>query len=362
MHARRALRALALLAPALLAACLHDVHRVGPIARASPARTPAVRVLVFGDFGYRTVPQWLVARAMRRATRGEPFDLAVQLGDNLYMCGPDPTRPGADACRFAEDGATIAPGVPPPDDPIFRVNERPLEGLRGPGGAPLPTFMVLGNHDVGWGGDQCTVPGLSEEEATLRRACLSVAHRTSTWNAPGRHYVIDRGPIRIVVLDTNVVVADYAGFTLEGEIAFLAEATAPCGADLLCFIAGHHPPAVVRGGADAPHYADRMARLVAGAGGRAAAFFAGHYHSMNHLTLDGLEVFVSGSTAMGAFGRFRTRTPARAQLRFASTAWGYTVLEADARGYRVRFVDFLGEALHCCEAERGGPCRSVDCG
>jgi hypothetical protein len=347
----------------LVAGCLHDVHRVGDVGPAPPPRPAAVRVLVFGDFGYRTIPQWLVARAMRRAHEERPFHLALQLGDNVYKCGPDPTLPGAEACRFDEDGVSVAPGPALPDDPLFHQNEAPLRGLRLPEGSPLPMFLALGNHDIGWGGGQCAVPGLSEGEATRRRACLSVARRTPTWTMPARHYVIDRGPVRLVVVDTNLVVADYGGFTLDDEIAFLREATAPCGEDLLCFVAGHHPPAAAHGyGGGRSPYAGRMARLLEAMGGRAEAFFAGHFHILEHLSLDGLEVFVSGSTAMGSFQRFRFQTPPRAQLRFATTAWGYAVLEADARGYGVSFFDYGGDALHCCAAERGGPCRPVECG
>jgi 3',5'-cyclic AMP phosphodiesterase CpdA len=324
-----------------------------------------VRVLVFGDFGHDTLLQQLVSRAMRRATEARPFDLAVQLGDNLYHCGPDPTRPAAEACRFAEDGATVPPGTPQPDDPLFLVNEAPLAGLRARGGGQLATHLVLGNHDVGLGGGGCNVPGLSYEEATRRRACLSVARRTPAWIMPARHWVLDRGPIRIVGVDTNVVVEDYGGFTLEDELAFVREATAPCGAERLCLLAGHHPPAAVHGygrpGRSRSAYRERMARLLGATGGRAQAFFAGHIHSLEHLSLDGLDVFVSGSTAMGGYMPFRVLVPARAQLRFATTAWGYAVLEADAAGWGVSFFDFQGAPLHCCEAARDGPCRPVSC-
>jgi hypothetical protein len=56
-------------------------------------------------------------------------------------------------------------------------------------------------------------------------------------------------------------------------------------------------------------------------------------------------------------------TPARAVPRFATTAWGWAVLEADALGrWGVRFQDFRGEPLYCCGAGEGGPCRPVDCG
>jgi hypothetical protein len=346
------------------AACVHDVHRIGPFADPTSPRPDRLRVLVFGDFGHRTTLQTLTARAIHRESAARPFDLALQVGDNLYMCGPDPLRPGAETCRFADDGVTVAPGAVPPDDPLFLVNEAPVTGLVARGGGPLPMFLALGNHDVAATGG-CAVPGLSTEETARRRACLSVARRTPTWTMPARHYVLDRGPIRFVVLDTNVVVGDYGGFTLDEELAFLREATAPCGADRQCFLVGHHPPAVVHGhrrGRPSPHAA-RMARLVDAAGGRARAFFAGHIHALEHLSLRSLEVFISGSTAMGAIShRFRYVSPPAAHARFATTAWGFAVLEADAAGYRVRFVDVHGESLHCCEAGKAGPCVPVDCG
>ena len=237
----------AALAASALVACVHDVYRAEPIGSPGPDRPEALRVLVFGDFGFQSIPQRLAADAMRRATRGRPFDLALEVGDNIYHCGPEPTRPGADTCRFEDDGVTVAPGARPPDDPLFRVNEAPLAGLRGRDGAPLPIFLALGNHDVGLGGGRCARASLGEVEAMRRRACLSVARRTPAWSMPARHYVLDRGPVRFVVLDTNVAVRDYGGFTLADEIAFVREATATCGAERLCFLVGHHPPAAAHG-------------------------------------------------------------------------------------------------------------------
>jgi 3',5'-cyclic AMP phosphodiesterase CpdA len=344
------------------ASCVHDVHRLDALAPAPPARSAEVRVLVLGDFGLETLTQRLVSRAIREEARRRPFDLALQLGDNLYYCGPDPARPGAEGCRFEADGATVAPGYAPPDDPLFRANEAPLQGLRARDGGPLPIYLALGNHDVGWGGGRCAVPGLGADEAARRRACLEVAHRSPAWQMPARHYVVDRGPIRLVVVDTDVVVSDYGGFTLDDEVAFVRAATADCGAGRFCFLAGHHPPAAVHGygrGRPSP-YGARMARLVA-AGDRAVAFLAGHVHTLEHLSLGPLDVFISGSTAMGGYMRFRWKVPASAGAHFATTAWGFAVLEADRQGWWIRFQDFQGEALHCCEAGREGRCVPVDC-
>jgi hypothetical protein len=356
----------AALAATLLSACAHDAYVAGPLAPAAPPPAPAVRVLLFGDFGHRTLLQSLVARAMRRASLARPFDLALQLGDNLYSCGPDPTRAGAETCRFAEDGATVAPGAAPPDDPLFRVNEAPLEGLRAADGAPLPIFLALGNHDVASTGG-CRAAGLEVEEAARRRACLEVARRSPAWTMPARHYVLDRGPLRIVVVDTNLVVQDYGGFTLDEEVAFVREATAACGPGRTCFLAGHHPPAAVHGyrarWSPFPSPVQRrMARLLEAAGGRVRGAFAGHVHLLEHLSLDGLEVFISGSTAMGGYHRLRVVAPARAQVHFATDGWGYATLEAGADGYRVAFFDHGGVALYCCDAGREGPCRPARCG
>jgi hypothetical protein len=105
-----------------------------------------------------------------------------------------------------------------------------------------------------------------------------------------------------------------------------------------------------------------MARLVAAAEGRALAFFGGHVHTLEHLALGRLDVFVSGATAMGGFMPFRWRTPASARALFATTDWGFAILEAGRVGWRVRFQDFQGEALHCCAAAADGPCLPVECG
>ncbi len=350
----------AALSALLLLSCVPAVVRDAGRPPAAPAWSPSVRVLVFGDFGASMWGQRAVAAGMARAQRASPFDLAIELGDDLYPCGPDPRRPAAAACRFAADDAAIAPGTPPQDDPRFRVNERPLEALRDPGGAPgLPILLALGNHDVGW--DGCAVPGIPPEEAMRRRACATVAHRTPEWWMPARHYVIDRGPVRIIVLDTNAIVGDYAGFTLDGELAFLADALAGC-EHRLCFLAGHHPPAAAVDYPPPPAaFHARMARVLEVARGRVAAFLAGHEHALEHVALDGLDVLVSGSTAEGGLMRFELRYPAGAEVRWASSSFGFGILEAAPGRWRFSFLDGSGARIHCCDAEGRGPCRPVRC-
>jgi hypothetical protein len=108
-------------------------------------------------------------------------------------------------------------------------------------------------------------------------------------------------------------------------------------------------------------YLPRMARLLAAAPG-VRAFLGGHIHTLEQLSLADLDVFVSGSTAMGGWPTdFHAFWPAAAQVRFAMTAWGFAELEVAAGRYRLRFLDDRGDPLHCCEAGAEGPCRPVEC-
>jgi len=336
-----------------------------PPAAEAPARPPGeppLRVLLFADFGYATCQQDRVAEAMARATLEAPYDLALAAGDNLYLCGPDATR-GA-ACAFGPDQATVDPSWQAPDDPVFRVlHEDALAGLRRRGGGQLPVHLALGNHDVRADGG-CAVPRLSGVETGRRRACLEVAHRSPAWSMPGRHYVLEAGPARFVVLDSNLLVDDYGGFDAGGEAAFAAGALDGCGARP-CFVVLHHPPASAgqHGLALRP---ERLAALETAVAGRASAWIGGHDHDLQHLrTAAGADVFVSGNASGGRPSeRFGRVEPSGASLLFASTRWGFATLEVWGSGaWEVRFEDVGGHALHCCRAAlAAGPCLPAECG
>jgi len=344
-----------------LASLLAALAASTPTQATGPAPSPpAVRVLVFGDFGDSTAKQARVAAAMAAAHQAHPFDLALQLGDNVYGCGPDPTLAGAGACRFAADGNTVLPGFTPPADPVFERNEAPLRALRTPAGDPLPTFLALGNHDLGSPG-YCDVPGLTRSQSMVLRACLSVAHRTPTWNQPARNYLLDRGPLRFIVIDTDPFVEPYGTFDGRDELAFVRAAAAGC-ADRICLLVGHHPPAAAHAiGPPGRRFRAGMDRLLAAAGGRVAGWLGGHEHTLQHLRVDDLDVLVVGSTARGRIDLFLHRWPAWAESVFASTAGGFGELTADGAGWRFRFVGEDGRPLHCCEASGRGPCQPVSC-
>jgi hypothetical protein len=335
----------------------------------APLAPPLARVLHFGDFGDDTCQQAAVAAGIADAQRRRRFDLAFHAGDNLYDCGPDWRTSDASRCAFAADGATPTPGLDAPRDPSFREKfEEPLGALVDAG---VPIYVALGNHDVN-SGTRC-VPIGDAVAVSRTKACLEVAHRSAAWSMPARHYVIDfpggAAPpaARFIVLDSNVVVGDYGGFTLADEIAFLSSSAAGCDA-FPCFVIAHHPAASA--GAHAtdftPGHTDRMARLVAAGGGNLRGWLSGHDHDLQHLrTAGGLDVLISGNGSRDRTDeRFSGASPAGATLLFGTVSWGHALLEISADGFTWRAEDERGVARYCCQATRAAAwsrCEPVRC-
>ncbi len=321
---------------------------------APPAPAPSARILHFGDFGDSTCQQAAVTAAISGANGRAPFDLGFAVGDLIYPCGPNAGLSGSDACAFAADGNTVAPGFTPPADPSFGVHDGPLAFF-----GATPIYVALGNHDVATGG-KC---GTEDEAAARLKACLEVAHAAPQWVMPGRHYAVDRGPARFIVVDSNLVTRDYGGFTLDDEVAFVADQSAGC-ADRVCFLVGHHPPATAgdhRSDATGTYLA-RMQRLLDAGDGRIRAWLAGHDHDLQHArTPAGLEVFVSGNGSQGRWRETFTGTSAGATLLFASVRWGYGIVEVWPGGWRYRFEDERSLPLYCCTATGAGPCEPTTC-
>lgn len=329
----------------------------------SPAASDAgLRVLHLGDFGERTTQQAAVARAASADHARAPFALALFAGDLIYECGLDAGRPGADACAFGPDGNTVAtPPAGPPDPALASHHEQPLAGLLA--GRPVRTVLALGNHDV-WASGPCISLRLDAATAARRKACLAVAHRSPLWSMPARHYVVDEGAARFVVLDSNTIYADYAGFTLDAELAFLAGALEGC-EQRACFVVLHHPPTTAGEHArdfGKPERVARMGRLEATAAGRVRAWLAGHDHDLQHLrTAVGVDVLISGNGATARPTERFEKAANGGELLFASTAWGLGVLTVRAGSWEYRFEDEKGAPLHCCAAIGAGRCEPVRC-
>lgn len=348
----------------------------GAAARASPAAAPgppgpptpppaagaSLRVLHVGDFGEVTPPQAVVARAMAAEARRAPVDLALATGDNLYECGVDPRIPGSDACVFAPDGNAVAANAALPVDPRFAtLHEAPLRDLTRDG-APVPVWLVLGNHDVAATGGCAAGP--DPAKVARVKACLQVAHRSPRWNMPGRHWVLDLGPARFIGIDSNLLKRDYGGFSIDGEVEFVRGAAAAC-ASRTCFLVAHHPSFSAGEHRDdaTAEYLARVRRIEEAAGGAIAAWLAGHEHQLEHLRAPaGYDVLVSAATARPRPDeRFGRVSAPGATLLWASTAVGFGLLEVGRSGWSYRFLDGDGRALHCCRASDRGACQPMSC-
>jgi len=377
-----AARAAALFAAASLAGCCSCgsptfTYRA-PRAQAPPAAAPlegaSRRFLHLGDFGDETCQQAQVAAAIEAAHRRAPFDAALFAGDLVYDCGPDASATGAEACRFAADGNTVEPGLPPDTAAgSFHVHEAPLAPLAGPPAAAV--YLALGNHDVSpWG--SCASAG-DPQAVARRKACLSVAHASPLWTMPGRHYAVDRGPARFLVIDSNLLKGDYGGFSIDDEVAFVRAAAAGCRADACdgepggcekpwCFVVAHHPAVTAGDHRDdaTPDYVQRVGRIVDAGEGRLRGWLCGHDHDLQHLRApDGrLDVFVSGNGARGRpQERFAAVSVAGTEVLYGGVAWGIGVLEVSPSGWRYRFEGVDGRALYCCAAPGAGRCEPSRC-
>ncbi len=324
---------------------------------------PTVRLLHFGDFGSATCQQSVVASAMADANARKPFDLAIHIGDNLYDCGPDWRSTAAAGCNFNADGNTVVAGYTPPDDPSFR--EKFEDALSPLADAGVPIYVGLGNHDVVT--STSCVPVGDPVAIGRAKACLEVAHSSTAWTMPARHYVVDQGPARFIVVDSNLVEADYGGFDLQQEVDFLTSATIGCDTRP-CFLFAHHPAAAA-GEHAAGFTADFTARtntLLAAAGGKLRAMLSGHDHDLQHLrTPDGLDVFISGNGCRDRPSeRFADVEPAGATLLYGTVRWGFATLEVSSTAFTWRLEDEQGVAIYCCAATLAGTwsqCNPVAC-
>ena len=349
----------------LAAACTQGsdfVLRPEPLGPAPAPATVVFRAIHIADFGDDTRLQGKVAEAMAATARALPVDLVLHPGDNVYECGPDPMLPGAERCAFGPDQNTVAPGYVPPRDPSFEnLFEKPLAGVVRDG-KPVPVLLTLGNHDVAAMGT-CASGGEARVIAR-RRACLEVAHRSPSWSMPGRHWVEDRGPVRFIGIDSNLIKRDYGGFSFDDEVAFVTEAARPC-KERLCFIVSHHPSASAgEHRADAtPEYLARVKRIEEAAG-PIAGWMAGHEHQLEHLRApSGYDVFIAASGSRDRPGeRFTAVSVPGARLLFATTRPGFGLLEVAADGgWAYRFLDQSGKNIQCCTAPARGACTPVTC-
>ncbi len=278
----------------------------------------AVVFAAVGDMGKANVPQAVVANGVRRAC-ADRCDFVVLLGDNVYESGvADADDERALACMIGKYG-------------IGRV------------------YSVLGNHD--YDPVEPTMARARRELGWIRRD----ERASDGVGAHGDHhfYRFQAGPVRLVALDTNLLVR---GVFDEDAYGRLARWLGPLHRDddEWLIVLGHHP--YVSNGShhsagvflDAGlslwpgrFFHDVMARHVMG---RADLYLAGHDHNLQFIpNVD------DGRTAQVVSGSGSKCNPPPATRDFDEAlehyGYGFAVVEASAGELTVGFHDAWGAPL-----------------
>jgi hypothetical protein len=251
------------------------------------ANPHAIRVLAFGDFGYRMSPdEKATARAMAVYQRTHRFDFGLTLGDNFYGMG-----------------------LSSPDDPRWKSEYEPLYGPLG-----IELFASFGNHD--------------EYDADSPPAEILYAARSRSWRFPSQFYTFTAGPAQFYAIDTNdpsVVQLSWLKSALDSSHARWK------------IVYGHFPMYM---STDYVHgrWTDTVMvrKLLPILTGRADVYLAGHYHSMQHLTpVNGVNFFIAGGGGASSYDV----APADSLIKFATKEHGFAVLDVTDTTFTVRFID-----------------------
>ncbi len=254
-----------------------------------------VRVLAFGDFGNGSNEQKQVAAAMLRYQQKTPFDFAITLGDNFY-----------------------GKGMESPADPRWKSWWAELYDPLG-----IKFYATLGNHD--W--------GLADSPA----AEILYSERSPSWRMPAPYYTFTAGPVQFFALDTNDV--------SEAQLIWLNDELEKSRAAWK-LVYGHHPIYSAGAHGDSERLIKKLLPVLKN---RAEMYLAGHDHDLQHLKPDdGVQFFISG----GGGARIRPIKPVARSL-FAKSAYGFTVLEADAKQLKVTFIGIDGSQLYTYTLNKG---------
>lgn len=255
-----------------------------------------VRILAFGDFGTGSEPQKQTAAAMVKYHRQTPFDFGVTLGDNFYSVGMES-----------------------PSDPRWKTQ---WENLYDPLGIKI--YATMGNHD--W--------GLADSPA----AELVYAGKSASWRMPAPYYTYTAGAVQLFAVDTNEM--------SEAQLLWLKEQLEKSTATWKV-VYGHHP--IYSHGQHGDN-AVLIAKLMPVLKGRADVYIAGHDHDLQHLkAVDGVHFFVSGGGGAG----IRPITAGPRSI-FAHSSYAFSVLEADARQFTIKYYDPTLKELYQTSLTKSG--------
>lgn len=266
-----------------------DLVEVPPV----PEGTPALRMLVIGDWGTGTRDQKAVAAAMATRARAERPDLIVTTGDNFYPRG----------VRSADDKLWEVAFERIYDDPALKE---------------VPWWPSLGNHDHHGDVD----------------AQVQYSQKSPRWRFPARHHTTsfplgEGASLQLFVLDTNPLMHRKEPEQLEWLDRELGHSKATWKV-----VVGHHPvrSRSIRG--DSPQLVEQLEPLLFRH--QVELYLAGHDHCLELLKpIQGLTYLVSGG---GAGPGWAYRVEWTEDLDYAATGGGFALLRFTPTDCWIEFV------------------------
>jgi len=275
-------------APSQFGEILPGFLRVPPPVFALKVARQSIRVLAFGDFGFGNAAQRQTAAAMVEYHRQHPFDFGITLGDNFYDFGMNS-----------------------PQDPRWQSQ---FEQLYGP--MHIDIYATFGNHDY-------AQPDSPAAEILYSRL-------SPDWRLPSPYYTYTAGPVQLFAIDTMNL--------SEAQLEWLARELADSHASWK-LVYGHYP-IYSNNGEDNQLIAKLLPVLEQGG---ADIYLAGNHHNLQELRPEGkLHFFVSG----GGGATLHEPPGDYARSLYKEKRYGFSVLEADAQHFTVRFVGTDGQILH----------------
>jgi tartrate-resistant acid phosphatase type 5 len=264
-----------------------------PVFSVTPADKP-IRVLAFGDFGSGSDAQKQLAQTMVEYNQKHPFDFGLTLGDNFYGIG-----------------------VSSPSDPQWKSK---WEDMYAPLG--IKFYPTLGNHDYG--------------QPDSPAAEILYSSKSSDWVMPSPYYTFTAGPAQFFAIDTMSL--------SDAELLWLDQELGKSQASWKIVYGHYHIYSATRG--DNQELIEKLLPILEK--NHVPVYLNGHDHNLQRLKPEGgVNFFVSGG---GGAGLYDLKPYDRSVYR--EKVNGFTVIEADAKQFRISFIGSDGKELHTYTLEK----------
>eukprot|EP00475_Leptophrys_vorax_P035530 TRINITY_DN585_c0_g2_i1.p1 TRINITY_DN585_c0_g2~~TRINITY_DN585_c0_g2_i1.p1 ORF type:complete len:326 (-),score=92.32 TRINITY_DN585_c0_g2_i1:201-1148(-) len=275
------------------------------IAIASGVRA-SFNFLTVGDWGLVNSDQANVASAMASwagDSANQPINFIISVGDNFYQDGVSSVDDSQWQTTFSD---------------VYNQ----YDSLK-----PLPWYAILGNHDYH-----------QNAEAQIEYSTVS-----SQWKMPGHYfstnYTGDTWSVKFVYIDTiwfGPSVAKHTKIThpdkkYQEQYDWL-KAELQSGADFDWLIVVGHYPLFSDGDGDDKTMRDAMQDLLEKY--EVDAYISGHDHSMQHLSHNKVQYFISGNGAI----RGKLKATSKAKVHFAKIEPGFSYHKIDGKSMLVQYI------------------------